>query len=197
MRYVVGVVMLVLLAGCGPGLLFTDDTRLAIYGSLGGRWVSENGKERVELQITSGGGQGCALLQIVGESETYRLCSLNTAGAYQTLVAHELQDEALPGPERRYYVWHLKWLGEHRIGAVQMDAAEAVKRLDLHATPVLDKSCAEKPVEEQPKCADYRVDPDTLPQATPERLAAIYSALIQTPDDEIIFTRIQPDPKTR
>lgn len=193
-RWRVGLVALcVWLTGCGPAVRFTDDSALTLNPRLAGRWLAQSEKERAELQIAAG--RACGLVQMMGEEESFRLCSIAAAGDYMVLAAHELG--AAPGSPRRYLLWLLRWHTEERISVVALDIPAAPEALDWSGRPVMTAECAAKPAPEQRGCADLEVDPTQLPAADAERLAALFRAHSEKTDDETVFDRIDPSEEQR
>lgn len=178
-----------LLSGCGPVIRFTDDSKLTLDRSLAGRWAARVDNERQEVQITASG-KSCGLAQLQGETESYRLCSIAAAGDYRVLAAHELDEESASRADRPYALWMVHWLGPDRLGSVPMQVPQVIEQLGWPATAQKDAECAAKPADEQSRCADYTVDPATLPAADAEALARLYAGAIAEPDDQTFFERI-------
>lgn len=184
-------VCFLLLTGCGPAVRFTDDSALALSPRLAGRWLAQSEKERAELQIAAG--RSCGLVQMMGEEESFRLCSIVAAGDYMVLAAHELGDA--PEAPRPYLLWLLRWHSKHRVSVVALDVPAGPEALGWTGRPVMSAECAAKPVSEQRGCADLEVDPGRLPTADAERLAALYRANSGKPEDETVFDRIEQSEK--
>lgn len=187
-----GLLALFLLAGCGPTVRFVDESGLRMDPRMAGRWVAVAPKKEERMEVQIAGGSGCGLLQIMAETETYRLCVVASAGDYAVLASTELDTDPQPGAANLYNLTLAHWMGPDEIGSVSGKSNEVLAALGWPAQPEQGESCRAKPESERDACTVYVVDLAALPRVDAAALERAYRAEIKDDDDEAIFKRLQP-----
>lgn len=113
------------LSGCWFEVRFTDEDQLRLDPRFHGRWTATLENKPVDIQIASG--RGCGLLQLIAEDETYRICSIVSAGDHAVLALHELKSEITAVHEYSLVLAH--WQSAQGFELIAVDADVVLQAL--------------------------------------------------------------------